>query len=327
MTKRSAIERILAAAEDRTYVFAAVLFVILFALNVISLPAFVAPQFIGPTLLLLAPLIIAAVASTPAVMSGGGGIDLSVGPLLGFVNVIIVTRLVPMGLDSPPVLLAAVLGVCLVVGLFNGFMVAAVRLQPVVATLGMYLILTGLSLRELPSPGHTAPEWLLNLGGSIAGFPGALIFIAVPVIAWWLLRQTAFYKALVAVGGDERAAFSAGVDIVRVRVATYCICAVFAGVAGLALTSLIRSGDALQGPNFTVVSLAAVAVGGTSFAGGRGGIAGTIFGALDIFLIQNLLTSLHVPNLWLQVVYGSILLAALLANSALRARRTQRLVQ
>jgi ribose transport system permease protein len=86
----------------------------------------------------------------------------------------------------------------------------------------------------------------------------------------------------------------------------------------LALTALIESGDPNIGPTYTLVAIAAVALGGTSLAGGRGGIIGSIFGALSIYLIQNLLSAVHVSALWLQVAYGAILVFAVVVNAEIR---------
>jgi ribose transport system permease protein len=171
----------------------------------------------------------------------------------------------------------------------------------------------------MPQPIGTAPNWIVRFDGSFGGLPGALILVAIPVAIWLWLQRTAYYNALFAVGGDDRAAFSAGVDITIVRICAYVLGGVFASIAGLALTALVQSGDPTLGPQYTLVAIAAVALGGTSLAGGRGGIAGSILGALSIFLIQNLLSAIHVSALWLQVVYGAILVVALVMNAEARA--------
>ena len=301
-----------------SYAFAGLLFLLLLAGNLIAIPEFVAPDQIAGTLAIAAPFVIAAIASTPAILSGGGGIDLSVGPLLGFVNVVLVIRLMPNDLDGPATAIPILLLIGAAVGLVNGLLVAVLRLQPIVATLGTFLVISGWALIEAPEPIGTAPGWLVSFNGSFGPVPGALILVALPVAIWLALQRTAFHKALLAVGGDERAAFSAGVNVTTVRIAAYTLGGLFAAVAGLALTALIESADPNLGSQYTLVAIAAVALGGTSLAGGRGGITGSILGALSIFLIQNLLTALEVSSLWLQVVYGAILVVALVANSAAR---------
>jgi ribose transport system permease protein len=135
--------------------------------------------------------------------------------------------------------------------------------------------------------------------------------MAVPVVAWLLIRRTPYYKALYAVGGDEVASYSAGINTIRVKLLAYTLGGAFAGIGGIALTALLSSADAGIGPTYTVVAIAAVALGGTSLAGGRGGLIGAFIGAADIFLIQNLLTAKGLSSLWLPLLYGSILIVSL----------------
>jgi ribose transport system permease protein len=321
MPDRQSVKRFM---FERTYSFAVLLVGILLVGNLIKNPQFVEPDQIAGTLAIAAPFVIAAVASTPAILSGGGGIDLSVGPLLGFVNVILVVRLIPHGLDDPYYAVPILLAIGALVGLVNGLLVAVVRLQPIVATLGTYLILVGWSLREMPEPIGEAPSWLVDFGDSFGPVPGALIMMLIPVVLWILLQRTAYYRALMCVGGDERASFSAGINVTVVRIGAYVIGGIFAAVAGLALTALIRSGDPTIGPQYTLAAIAAVALGGTSLAGGRGGIIGSILGAFAIFLIQNFLGAIGVAYYWNQVAYGAILLGALILNAIVVTRSRRR---
>jgi ribose transport system permease protein len=259
-------------------------------------------------------------AATPPILAGGGGIDVSVGPLMGFVNAIVFTRLIPLGLSDPWAAVPLLLGVGALVGAVNGLLVVVVRLQAIVATLGTYLVLVGLTLQELPQPGGGAPGWMDALAGSLGPVPGAVVLVALPALGWWWLRRTALYRALMAVGGDDRAAFSAGVNVGLVRFSAYVMSGLLAALAGIALTALVGSGDPTLGPPYTLVAIAAAALGGTSLAGGRGGLAGSILAALVIYLIQNLLPAIHASGFWLQIAYGGILLVALVLNTRSRRR-------
>jgi ribose transport system permease protein len=313
----------------RTSSFAAVLFVILLVANLIKIPEFLAPSQFAGTLAVAAPFVIAAIASTPAILSGGGGIDLSTGPLLSFVNVMLVIELMPAGLSGPGAAIPILLALGALVGLINGLLVGVVRLQPIVATLGMYLVLVGWALKETPQPIGNAPHWLVRFDGSFGHIPGAVILTAIPVAIWFGIQRTPYHKALLAVGGDDRAAFSTGVNVTLVRVVAYAIGGVFAAFAGLALTALVQSADPTLGPQYTLTAIAAVALGGTSLAGGRGGITGSILGALCIFLIQNFLSATNVSSFYTQVVYGAVLVVAVVANAAARfaaQRRAERAV-
>ena len=133
----------------------------LLVLNIWLNPVRFAPSNWGTLLGLAAPLIGAALASTPAILGGRGGIDVSVGPLMGFVNAIVVKVLITdLGLTSPFVIVPAAVLIGAAVGAVNGFLAAYVRIQPIVATLGTYLVLVGVTLTILPAPMGTVPAWL-----------------------------------------------------------------------------------------------------------------------------------------------------------------------
>ncbi|GHJ38474.1 ABC transporter permease [Streptomyces sp. TS71-3] len=295
----------------------AVLAVALAIANTVIAPALLTGPRLTGLVTLFVPLLLAAMAGVPAILSGGGGLDLSVGPLLGFVNVLAVAVLVPHGLGSAwyGIPLCLLLGAA--VGAVNGVLVAYVRLQPIVATLGSYLVLAGLSLVVLPQPRGGAPAWAATLGaGSFGGHvPNVLLLPAAALLVWWTACRTGLVRLIRAVGSDQRAAYTAGVDVGLVRIGAYTLGGLLAALAGMALTALIDSGDPGVGKQYTLIAVAAVALGGNSLAGGTGGITGPALGAATLFLIQLLLSALHMSSLWIQVVYGAVLLAAICLNS------------
>jgi ribose transport system permease protein len=295
----------------RSVGFAVVLLIILLAVNLILSPGRFQPGSWGALVGLAAPLIGAAIASTPVILAGRGGIDISVGPLMGFVNAMVIQVLfLKAGISSPLLLIPAALLIGALVGAANGFLATIVRIQPIVATLGTYLILTGVTLTILPAPIGPAPAWLKALAGSWSMLPLALMFIA-----WWLVRRTPYYDQLMAVGSDDRAAYTAGVDVTGVRFIAYVMTGIFGGCAGLMLTALIGSADPNIGPTYTLIAIAAVALGGVSLAGGRGGVAGAAIGAIDIFLLQSVLTTFNVSTFVLQIAYGAILVLAVMLTA------------
>ena len=266
--------------------FATVLLVVLVIVNLVLNPARFQPAGWGALIGLAAPLIGAALASTPAILSGRGGIDISVGPLMGFVNAIVIQVLfLKSGISSPFILIPAALAAGALIGAVNGFLVTIIRIQPIVATLGTYLVLMGVTLTILPAPVGPAPAWLKSMSGSLSILPLGAI-----VLAWLAIRRLPYYDQLMAVGSDDRAAYTAGIDVTRVRFLAYVLTGVFAGIAGLMLTALIGSADPNIGQNYTLIAIAAVALGGVSLAGGRGGLLGAAIGAIDIFLLQSVLT-------------------------------------
>jgi ribose transport system permease protein len=299
-------------AIDRSLALALAILIVLLAANLVMNPARFHPAAWGTLIGLAAPLIGAALASTPVILAGRGGIDISVGPLMGLVNAVVIQwAFLQGGISSPFLLwpLALLLGGA--VGAFNGGLATIVRIQPIVATLGTYLILTGLTLTILPAPIGPAPDWLRAMAG-----PWSVLPLAGIAALWMLLRRTPYHDQLMAVGGDDRAAYTAGVNVTLVRFLAYVMTGVLAGAAGMMLTALIGSADPNVGPGYTLIAIAAVSLGGVSLAGGRGGLAGAAIGAIDIFLLQSLLTTFNVSTYVLQVAYGAILVGAVLLMAA-----------
>jgi ribose transport system permease protein len=189
-----------ATAFSKPWALAAALAVFLMVVNTAVQPLFAAPEYISGNLDLFAPLALAAVASTPSILAGG--IDVSIGPLLGLVNILVASPLLPPALQGPLMTPLVCLAVGAGVGIVNGLIVAVVRIQPVVATIGAYLILAGVDVKLLPVPVGPAPDWAARLEAGIGPVPGSLLLMAAPVVVWVALRTIPYHKALLAVGGD-----------------------------------------------------------------------------------------------------------------------------
>ncbi|HEY2652628.1 MAG TPA: ABC transporter permease [Solirubrobacteraceae bacterium] len=293
--------------------FALVLAIGLLIAEVIVQPSFAKPGNWATELGVLAPFAILAMASTPAIISGGGGIDLSIAPLSTVVNCIFVSWLVPHGLGgaiSVPILLA--LGAA--VGAVNGVMVGVVRYQPVVSTLCAFFILAGLAAKISPNPGTLPTNWTIHLAQGIGVFPGALLTIGFPLVVWGLLSRTSFQRTLFATGGDDGSAYSAGIDVVRVRILAYTLGGLFAAVGGIALTALIQTSSASLSTQYALIALAGVALGGTPIGGGRGGIVASLLGAFCIYMIQQLLSSAGVSADYQQLTYGVLLIGGVILS-------------
>jgi ribose transport system permease protein len=309
--------RVVNLMTARPSAFAVGLAVVLLVANVIAQPDFIAPSQIAPTLGTLAPFVIVGMASTLAFLSGGGGIDLSIAPLMGLVNIILVTAFLGTTFGTPLLAVPILLALGALVGAINGALVARLRFPPVIATLGMFFVIGGLDLRLVPNPVTASPNWTNHLAGSIGPFPGALLTMGFPLLLWVLLRRTPYVQSLLAVGDHDATAFSAGMNVNAVRISAYALGGLIAAVGGIALTGLVRSADAQVFNNYILVALAAVALGGTNLMGGRGGLFPSMMGAACIFLLENLLTSLHASAYFIQVAYGGVLFVAVLFGSRL----------
>ena len=230
-----------------------------------------------------------------------GGIDLSVGPLMTLVNSI-ASELVS---GSPAEIvfgMVACVALGALGGLINGIVVVYGRLQPIVVTLASGAVFSGLALFIRPTPGGTVDAdlnwvatnavaelpatygWWDEMPGwfyLISGIPMPIvILVAVVVLIWIPFRKSETGRAVYAVGSNEAAAYMSGVKVGRAKLAAYTLGGLFAGLAGLYFAIQTGSGNAdpIQAATYTLNSIAAVVIGGTSMLGGSGGVIGTIFG-------------------------------------------------
>jgi ribose transport system permease protein len=290
---------------------AAGLFVVLLAVNIALNPIRFAPASLGVTIGLASGLILAAIASMPPILAGRGGIDISVGPLMGLVNVVVVRWLVEgLGIETPFLIVPLVLLLGLLSGALNGLLATVLRIQPIVATLGTSLFYAGITLTIVPSPAGTVPSWIKALAG-----PTSILPLAAVALLWLLIKRLPFYEQLLCVGSDDRAAYTAGIPVTLIRFLAYVLAGLIAAVGGLCLTGLIGSADPNISGTYTLLAISAVALGGVSLAGGRGGLVAAVLGAADIFLLQTALTFFNVSTFVLQIVYGTVLTVAVVLNA------------
>ncbi|HEY2656900.1 MAG TPA: ABC transporter permease [Solirubrobacteraceae bacterium] len=316
----SAVSAWLRRAARQPATFSGVLAAVLLLVNIIVQPDFVASGQVAGTLGTLAPFAIAGMASTPAILSGGGGIDLSVAPLMGFTNILLVTKLLGTTFGGPLLAIPILLIIGALIGAINGVMVTRLRIPPVIATLGTYFVLSGVDLQLVPNPVTTNPNWTNNLAGSVGPVPGAIITVGALILLWLALRRTPFVEMLLSVGDHDATSFSSGVSVDAVRIGAYALGGLIAGAGGIALTGLVQSADAQVFTDYVLIALAAVALGGTNMLGGRGGLVLSVVGAASIFLLDNLLTNLHASAYFIQVAYGGVLfIAVLLGSTVFRA--------
>jgi ribose transport system ATP-binding protein len=254
------------------------------------------------------PVALAAGGSTIVVLTRE--FDLSVAGVVALCNVLIVVA-IGAHPSAPLSGLILVLAVGTAVGLVNGLLVAYLDLQSVAVTLGTMIICSGLALLVLPVPGGDVADSLADgLTGTIGPVPvAALIALAIALI-WMFLRYTDWGIALYAIGADKAAAELAGIAIRRTRLLAFCAAGMFYGLAGYMLTAFTATGDPNAGRSYLIFVYAAIAIGGTSFAGGRGGPIGSMIGAATLILLQKVLFSLGVLSFYTGIVEGLIMIVA-----------------
>jgi ribose transport system permease protein len=269
-----------------------------------------------------------AIAATLVIISGG--IDLSVGTLMTFCAVIAGVVLTYWGLPLPLGVVAAILAGC-VSGVASGTFIAKLKVPPFIATLGMMLILKGLSLvisGTRPIYFNDTPGFTQIAQGSIVGLivpavplpNGVLVLFLVAIAASFILSKTVLGRYTFALGSNEEAVRLSGVNTDRWKIAVYALAGSICGIAGLLIASRLNSAQPALGQGYELDAIAAVVIGGTSLSGGRGTILGTLIGALIMSVLLNGLRILSVAQEWQTVVTGTIIILAVYVDM-LRRRR------
>ena len=268
----------------------------------------------------VATIVIVAVGMTYVI--GSGGIDLSVGALMAISG-----ALAPKIFDSAwgplsnewigiPLAIVIPILVAGAFGFFNGFLITRFRIQPIIATLVLFLggrgIAKGLSDGNLVE--FRKPNFDYIGTGRPLGVPvQVVLMIVIVIIAAWALRSTTFGRYVLAIGGNERAAELAGVPVTRVKRQVYVISGLLAGLAGLIVVAINTSSDPYQvGVEMELDAIAAVAVGGTPLTGGRATVIGTVIGAFFIHQVRYTLLSHGVPDGTTRMVIAAAILVAVL---------------
>jgi ribose transport system permease protein len=240
-----------------------------------------------------------------------GGIDLSVGSILGLAGAVTAQLLVSGVPIIPAILIGVVVGG--VLGIANGVLVTRFKLPPFIATLGMLGIARGIvlvitdanTIQGLPDGFQTVAN------GTVLGIPNLLIIFAIiTAIAWFVLNRTVFGRYVYAVGSNPEAARLAGVPVAMVTTAVYVISGVLAAVGGVLLTSRLGAGVPTAGTGFELQAIAACVIGGASLSGARGSAIGAACGALIIGVLNNGGNLLAINAFYLQIAIGALVLVA-----------------
>jgi ribose transport system permease protein len=287
-------------------VYAAIVLLLLF--NAVATSNFLTTANLRTQLIQAAPIIVVALGM--ALVIGTEGVDLSVGAVMALSAAVI-----PLYLGYGTVMAIAVgLVAGVLAGLVNGALVAFVGVQPIVATLALFVGGRGLALvladGQLKS---VSDATFLALGtGDVVGVPFMVIAAAVvTAIVWFIVRRTTFGRQLVAIGGNRRAAELSGLPVRRVLLGTYVVCAALAALAGVLATARLQASDpSTIGLLYELYAITAVVVGGTPLTGGKVRVVGTVAGALLMQLIDATLIKHNISDSWSQMTQAVIIVAA-----------------
>ena len=289
---------------------AAIALLLLLLVNLAVTPGFASVDNLRNLLVQVTPTMLVAIGMTFVIATGG--IDLSVGSTMAIASAV---AAVSLGYGVFPALALALI-VATAVGVFNGVLIAAFRIQPIIITLA--LLISGRGIAQVISNGGQLIQFdnptFEYLGkGSIAGFlPVQVLLLAViAALAIFVLRSSIFGRYVAAVGGNETAARLAGVPTISTKIAVYAISGLLAGIAGLIFTARLGASDASKvGEGIELDAIAATVVGGTPLTGGRATIIGTIIGALIMQIISAGFNMNGIPFAYSLIIKAAIILLA-----------------
>jgi ribose transport system permease protein len=268
------------------------------------------------------PLALAAVAQAVIVIAGG--IDLSIGAMMALTSVVSATLMMGKPEEFGFVVVVVVLLLGLLLGAVNGSLVVITRVPDIIVTLAMSFVWAGSALLVLRTPGGGSAKWLRDLVlGSFGNewIPKAFVVLFVVVAVIWLpIRRSRLGLSLYAIGSHQLAAFRSGVSVGRTKIIAYALGGLFAALAGLSLTASTGIGTPVPGP-YTLLSVAAVVLGGVSLAGGRGGLVGPIVAVVVLSLIRTDMTFLKLNTNLATVAQGVILIAVVMFGTLIQFRR------
>jgi len=291
----------------------------------------VSPSFLNygnVTAILFSTVVIGTLALGTTFVIITGGIDLSLGTGMALCAVISGVLIVNLGVPMPLGVLGAILFGGLI-GLVNGLNIALLKLPPFIATLAMMLVAQGLALvisKSTPIYFNDSPSYTkISTGNLIPGarLPNAvLILIVLAIAAGVILNKTVLGRYTFSIGSNEEATALSGIDVTKWKILVYTLAGLFIGLAGVLISARLGSAQPATGAGYELQAIAAVVIGGTSLAGGKGSIIGTVIGALIISVLNNGLQIMSIPQEWQNVILGLVIIVAVYADMARKRSAT-----
>jgi ribose transport system permease protein len=253
----------------------------------------------------------------------GGGFDLSVGSTAALSACTAAMVMLEAGIAAGVV---AGIAVGAGVGLVNGIIIAYLKVNPFITTLGTMVLFRGVVFLIT---GGAPVEGEYGLPSSFVAF-GSARFLGIHALVWvpiillivlsWVMHATPFGRQIYATGGGREAAFLSGVPVNRITASTYVICGALAGVAGVMLAARLQSGQPTAGEFYELTAIAAVVLGGAALHGGEGTLYKSVIGVFIMIILGNSLNLLNVDSYWQRVAIGAVIIVAAAADS-LRSKR------
>lgn len=323
MEKRSLLQRFIGRPEFGPFVLLAILLIVFYVIN----PTFLSTLNIGNVLAFAPELGIIALAMT--LLLTAGEIDLSVGSVFGF-SAVIMWTLFNSGVASLEIAFVLAMALSLVIGFCSGFMVTRMKIPSFLVTLGMLLVVRGSALYITDGfPQRTwdaSGSWLAELLvgdfyiGELRVWASLLWFILLAVIIGYVLTQTKRGNWILASGGNANSARARGVRVNATKISLFMLTAALAAFAGIISSIRTSAANPNSGTGYELEVIAMVVIGGTSMAGGRGTIIGTVLGVFILRIMRNGIILIGVPGLAYNIFVGAIILGMMALHSWLERR-------
>ena len=272
-------------------------------------PTLLTPPSIVTLSVQFLPLILASMAQAAIMLTGG--IDLSIGAAISVATVVFAT-IAGSSLETAALAAIVTLAVGLALGAVTGVLVAWAKLPPIIVTLAMASLWSGVALFILSQPGGQVPNDLVQVFNGYRGpIPVALGAIALAGLLWIFVRNTPFGMSIYAAGDNEPGAFAGGVSVRRTKIGTYMLAGAFAAAAGMSIAIQTGTGDPTIGTPYTLNSITAAVLGGVSFFGGVGEMKGAVLGALVLGFLLNTLFFTSISSFYQFILQGALLIIAI----------------
>ncbi len=301
-------------------------FVAFFAIYIAVNPGLLSRFQLQSAANLVVPLAIVALAQLIIVITGG--IDISIGAMMSLCNVVFATQYAQL---SPPVAILLALATGALCGLFNGVLVSYLRLPAIAVTLASSFIFAALARQILDRPGGTLGEavYFATSGELFPFFPIALMWLIIAAVLVWLyLQRTPLGRQVYGVGSNRQAVQAAGLNSRLTTLIAFTVAGTLVGYASILLAGSTMTGDPRSGDSYLLTSIAAVALSGALFSGGRGSVLGTVLAAITLGMVGNLLFFAGINSYWQYVINALIILAVVaipvIANRSFTALRGAR---
>lgn len=278
--------------------------------NAILQPTFFTYRVFKLNFLTFTPLILVSIAQ--AIIIIVGGIDLSIGASISLLTVLMAS-IMEDSFSSIILTVVCAFGLALLISLFNGFFISYIKAPPLLVTYATWIILFGIALFIKPTPGGYIPKHFYQAyrGDVLHIIPVPVLILIIALLIWFVISKLRIYKHIYAVGGNAEAACASGINVSLTKLKAFLLSGIFVALAAVCVVSQTATGDARCGLGYTLNSVAASIIGGISFSGGKGSVAGAMMGGLILGLLINVLYFANITSFYQEFMKGLIIVVSL----------------